>query len=102
MTNDEILKIIDFLNQKKLLTVEQYDELKTKVFPNFLEAEKQIRRRVLVSDEDWTQAKALFFGMEYANLSGKVINAEILNILPQDLAENYRIVIKKEKISKSA
>ncbi len=93
MTNDEILKIIDFLNQKKLLTTEQYDELKTKVFPNFLEAEKQIRRRVLVSDEDWTQAKALFFGMEYANLSGKVINAEILNILPQDLAENYRIVI---------
>jgi type IV pilus assembly protein PilB len=30
-------------------------------------------------------------------LSGKVINAEILNILPQDLAENYRMVVFNKK-----
>ena len=93
MTKKELTKLLDFLRDKKLVSDEQYEELANEKFATFSEASKKIRRKVLISDEDWTQAKALFFDMEYINLSGKVINAEILNILPQDLAENYRMVV---------
>ncbi|MBT4349786.1 type II/IV secretion system protein [bacterium] len=97
MTKKELKKILDFLLSKKSITDDQYQEFAKQTFANFSIAEKQIRRKILVSDEDWTQIKALFFEMEYGVLSGKVINAEILNILPQDLAENYRMVVFDKK-----
>ncbi|MCB9802863.1 type II/IV secretion system protein [Candidatus Nomurabacteria bacterium] len=93
MTKKEILKLLSFLQEKRLINDQQYQELLNNKASSFSELEKDLRRKILVSDEDWTQAKAVFFDMEYINLSGKVINSEILNILPQDLAENYRMVV---------
>ncbi len=100
MTKKELKKILDFLKAKSVIDDDQYQEFSEKKFSNFKEAEKSIRRQVLVSDEDWTQAKAVFFDMEYVSLAGKVINAEILNILPQDLAENYSMVVFNKEASK--
>ncbi len=93
MTKKELLKLLSFLQTKRLVNDTQYQEFLNTKFDSFADVEKQVRRKILISDEDWTQGKGIFFDMEYINLAGKVINAEILNILPQDLAENYRMVV---------
>lgn len=93
MTKKELLKLLSFLQSKRLINDQQYQEFLNSKFDSFADLEKQIRRKILISDEDWTQGKAIFFDMEYVNLAGKVVNSEILNILPQDLAENYRMVV---------
>lgn len=93
MTNQELKKILNFLKEQNFATQEQYDELSTNSYESFPEAEKEIRRLILVSDEDWAMVKAYFYDMEYVNLIGKKIEAEILNILPQDLSENYKLVV---------
>ena len=93
MALSEAQKLLDYLKNNQLVNDDQYNELIKTQFVSFADLEKTVRRLVLVSDEDWTQAKAVFFGMEYANLIGQAISPDILNILPADLAENYQIVV---------
>jgi type IV pilus assembly protein PilB len=93
MTQEEAQKLLDFLKEKQLLTDDQYKELASNNYPTFNELEKQVRRAILISDEDWFQAKGVFYDLEYVNLIGQKIESEILNILPEDLSENYQMVV---------
>ena len=93
MTKQEAQKLLDFLKEKNLLTDEQYKELTTSEYATFDELEKQARRAILISDEDWVQAKGVFYDLEYVNLVGRKIDSEVLNILPEDLSENYKMVV---------
>ncbi len=93
MTLQELKKVLDFLKDHNLLNDEQYKSLADQEFTNFAEAEKHIRRVVLISDEEWVQAKGVFYDLEYKSLIGEKIGADILNILPHDLSENYKMVV---------
>lgn len=93
MNQAELKKLLDFLKANKLLGDKLYESLFQQQFSSFAEAEKVIRRSVLVSDEDWTKVRGAFYDLEYISLVGRNIDAEILNILPQDLSENYKVVI---------
>lgn len=46
-----------------------------------------------VAKEALAQAKGAVLGMPYVNLEGKEIPLSVLKILPQDLAENYQMLI---------
>ena len=97
MTSQELKKVLDFLKNHNLLNDDQYKSLSGQQFSTFVEAEKQIRRVILISDEEWVQAKGVFYDLEYKSLIGEKIGPEILNILPQDLSENYKMgVFNKE------
>jgi type IV pilus assembly protein PilB len=93
MTQLELKKILDFLKTKKFLNDKQYKELSKQPFDTFADAEKKIRRAALISGEDWTEVKGVFYDIDYLSLIGRKIDSEVLNILPQDLSENYRLVV---------
>jgi len=93
MTQQEAQKLLDSLKGNNLLNDDQYTELISKEYPDFEELEKQVRRVILVSEEDWTQAKGAFYDLEYTNLIGHKIDSEVLNVLPENLSENYQMVI---------
>lgn len=93
MASIEIKRLLDFLKERTLLKAEQHQRLSERQFASLAEAEKEIRRLVLVSDEDWAQAKGFFYNLEYVNLLGRGIAGEVLNILPHDLSENYKMVV---------
>lgn len=93
MTQPEAQKVLDFLKAQSLLNDDQYKELNTRSYSTFEDLEKQVRRLVLISDEDWTRVKGIFYDIEYINLIGGKFDSEILNILPQNLSENYQMVI---------
>ena len=103
MTKQEAQKLLDFLKEKDLLNSDQYKELATSEYATFDELEKQTRRAILISDEDWVQAKGVFYDLEYTSLIGRKIDSEILNILPEDLSENYKMVVfNKEGVNLEA
>jgi len=93
MTQIESNKLLDWLKGHNLLSDEQYQALASRTYASFDDLEKQVRRLVLISDEDWTQAKGVFYDIIYINLIGRKIDSDILNILPQDLSENYKMII---------
>ncbi len=93
MTNKELKKVLDFLQENQHITSKQYSGLFSKKFSTFSDLEKTITRTVMLSKEDLAKVKAIFFDMPYFSLIGKTIDPEILNLLPQDLAENYNMAV---------
>ncbi|MDP2812152.1 MAG: GspE/PulE family protein [bacterium] len=93
MTKLETKKLLDFLREKELINGDQYKDLFLETFDFFEDLEKSVRRISLISEEDWTQAKAVFFDLNYVSLIGRKIEADTLNILPADLSENYQMVV---------
>lgn len=93
MSNGQIKKLIDYLLEQKLITQEQHTLFLDQNFPDLDSAGRFIRREVYLSAEKWTEVLSNVLNVKYANLIGRNIPAETLNIIPQDLAENYQIVV---------
>lgn len=97
MEKQKIKKVLDFLQENKYIDDKQYSELFNQKFASFSDLEKSITRVAVLSKEDLSKVKSIFYNMEYISLIGKTINTDILNILPQDLAENYEMVVFEQK-----
>ena len=97
MTKPEAQKLLEALKVNNLLDDDQYKTLNSNEYPTFEELEKQVRRTILISNEDWAQAKGAFYDLEYATLIGHKIDTSILNILPENLSENYQMVVFSQK-----
>jgi len=97
MTKKEIKKVLDFLQENKYIDSKQYSELFNKKFASFSDLELTVSRIVMLSKEDLAKVKAIFFDMSYVSLIGKTIEPDVLNILSQDLSENYSMVVFDQK-----
>lgn len=93
MDAEETKKLFDYLKEQGFINDDQYQELMQQNFASFSDMEKYLRRVALLSSEDWTQAKGVFYDIEYANLIGRNIDSAVLNILPESLSENYKMVV---------
>ncbi len=95
------------INQDKLLKDLQdrgmikYDQLNL-----ILEEAKESKRGVeeilekIVNIEDLTQAKSRFYNLAYQNITELIINNKVLNIIPSEVAQNYKIICFGEKDKK--
>ncbi len=99
MPSTQVPQLLDLLLQQQLITQDQHRSFVDQNFQRMSEAEDFIKREIYIPDEKWTQIKSKILNLPYANLMGKVVKATILNTLPQDLAENYQVVVfdKDEK-----
>lgn len=89
----EAQRVLKWLKDSKFITEAQFNELSNQQFASFTDIENAVKNIVILLDEDWTQAKGVFYGLEYKSLIGADIDPAILNVLPQDLAENYQMVV---------
>lgn len=89
----EAQRVLKWLKDSKFITEAQFNELSNQQFASFTDIENAVKNIVILLDEDWTQAKGVFYGLEYKSLIGTDLDPEILNVLPQDLAENYQMVV---------
>jgi len=83
--------VIDVLLQEELLPRDRYEEIKKQATKD-TDILEIIERKGIVSEEDVTKAKSKVSGIPYVDLFGKVIKRDLLNIIPQDLANNYEII----------
>lgn len=51
-----------------------------------------IEERRFIREEDIVQAKAALLEFPYIDLFGRIVRGDVLNLIPQELAENYRMV----------
>ena len=84
-------ELINLLIQNKLITTEQLAELKKS--PNFNNnSEEIIIKSGLVNIEEIINLKAKVYNLNYKNLAGVKITDQVLNVIPPEVAENYKII----------
>lgn len=86
------LSLADILLQQNALTAAKLGELQAQAQKNQQSLELVIQSSGAVRDEDLIKAKGLLYNVPAVDLFGKIVRAEILNIIPQELANNYRMV----------
>ena len=93
MSSTQVRQLIDALLHERLITDEQQTQLQDQNFSDLKSAETYIRRVIYIPSEKWAQLASKVINVPYMNLIGKAVGATILNTIPQDLAENYQIVV---------
>ncbi len=94
---DKFLKI---LLDKKIVTPEEIDELKTMVAEG-KDIEDILIERKIINFEKITELKAEVAGIAYQDISDLEISDDILNIIPFEVAKNYKIACFPELATKS-
>ena len=84
-------ELADLLVQNKLITAEQLIEIKKQPDYN-INPEEALIKSGLVDVEELTKTKAKVYNLEYRFLVGVNILDEVLNLIPAEVAENYKIV----------
>lgn len=84
--------ILDILVTQGNLTAEQKEQVVELANSNALTIENALKQKAFVSDEDIAQAKAMLFDMQYQDLAEIDLTTEALHVIPEDIANNYRLV----------
>ncbi len=94
-------KFLSFLEKKQILNQEQLNNIKEKIQDKKFDLESFVIKEKILEEEELTKQRAEFHNLEYMNLIDFEVKEDALNFLPQEIADNYRIVCfdkKPEKI----
>ncbi len=84
--------LADVLLEQKLLTPTKLGELQAQAQQSGEALDTIIEHANIVREDDMLKAKSVLYNVPPVDLFGKIVRAEILNIVPQELAVNYRMV----------
>lgn len=84
-------KLLDVLRNERALTEKQIHELEDEAAKSGKDILALIQEKALVREEELAKARSLIFGLPYADLFGKIIPANILKIVPEEIARNYQM-----------
>ncbi len=89
---EKMEELINLLVQKQLITEDKLLEAQKKADSLGKSLEEVLFREGLVEVEEYTKLKAEVYELPYENLLEKRINPRVLNIIPSEVAENYKII----------
>jgi type IV pilus assembly protein PilB len=84
-------ELINLLVQNKLITPEQLAEIRQLPAYN-ASPEEAIIKNGLVDADDLTKLKAKIYNLNYQSLIDVKISDQVLNLIPLEVAENYKII----------
>ena len=84
--------LLSILLQEKLIDGDRAGELLAESQKSGKSADALIEESGLVEEEKLAEIKGRIFNLPYANLVGREIKFEDLNILPKDVAENNQVI----------
>lgn len=84
--------LLDLLLTDNLLSKEQADALTAESQQTGQPVNELIESKNMVREEDLVREKGKLYNIPYIDLFGRVVRGEILNLIPKELAENYRMV----------
>ncbi|MCK4539951.1 Flp pilus assembly complex ATPase component TadA [Candidatus Parcubacteria bacterium] len=85
-------EILRHLVENQMLTLEQASEFKKKANADKKSIEEILANKKIISLEDLTKLKAGLYNLPYENLREKDIDENAINIIPGEVAENYKII----------
>ncbi|MBI5467122.1 MAG: type II/IV secretion system protein [Candidatus Kerfeldbacteria bacterium] len=83
--------LADVLLSQKALSASKLGELQAQAQQNHVTLDEIIEHANVVREEDLLKAKGMLYNVPPVDLFGKIVRAEILNIIPQELAINYKM-----------
>ena len=89
---DSDLKILDTLTLRQVLTAEKAKEIENEITAKGVNLENFLLENKIVNEEQITEARAQIAGMPYFNLLEKEVPEAILNFLPEEIAQTYKII----------
>jgi type IV pilus assembly protein PilB len=93
-------KFFSFLQNKQALNEEQVNLISEKIQDENFNLESFILKEKFIDEEKLTEFKAEFHNLPYINLVDYEIKEDSLNFLPQEIANNYKIVCFEKKPKK--
>ncbi|HSW88344.1 MAG TPA: ATPase, T2SS/T4P/T4SS family [Candidatus Saccharimonadales bacterium] len=90
-SNDE-QSIIDILLKEKLITPEQYEDVKIKNSSTGKSYEEILQSLHIVPDEKLTEVKAQLLGVPYVLLDSTAFSPEALNFISRGVAERFHLI----------
>ncbi|MFH1028378.1 MAG: GspE/PulE family protein, partial [Pseudomonadota bacterium] len=84
--------LLDVLLSERMIDQTTYQAVRQESARTSLPAEKILEKRKAVREEDLVRAKSALYNIPYIDLFGRIVRAEVLNVIPQELAENYQMV----------
>jgi len=95
MTKQE--ELIDLLVKSKLIGVEQLAKIKNLAASSQEDLDSILIKQRIVDSEELTKIKAQLFKLPYQLLLNQKVEDQALNVIPLEVAENYKIIcLKKE------
>lgn len=85
-------QFLQALIKENLLTKEKASELQTRAILVKKAPEELIMSENLIDEEKLTTVKAKLLNIPFVDLKGKKIPRKVLNLIPQEVAENYQMV----------
>lgn len=83
--------VLDVLIESKLIPADLAESLKVESTNLGISQEELLLKKRLVTEEQLSQARAKFLGVEFVKLSTKGISPEILNYIPEPVSRRYTI-----------
>lgn len=89
---DKQKKFLDFIVAHKLISAPTAVEMSAEIEESGKTVDEVVTARNLINIEDFVKAKAEFLNFSYVDLADKDVPEDILNIVPTNVAEHYRII----------
>ncbi|MBU1037021.1 GspE/PulE family protein [Patescibacteria group bacterium] len=86
-------RLLDALKAENLISLQTYNEYLKIIKDNPRKLDQLLEDNSLITPEVLAQFKGKVLKIPYLSLEGKIINKDVLKILPQDLAENYQLLV---------
>ncbi|MFH0840374.1 MAG: ATPase, T2SS/T4P/T4SS family [bacterium] len=90
-------KLLDFLVQKNLVKAEDANKITTELMGSRKDLERVVVNSGMIESEKFVEAKAEFMNLPYANLYDAKVEEDILNSIPSEVADNYKVVCFKKE-----
>ena len=84
--------LADILVREKMITPAKLQELQAQAEQNHVTIEQALQSSGVLRDEDLIRARGLLLNVPPVDLFGKIVRADVLNIIPVELASNYRMI----------
>jgi len=85
-------ELLDVLLEEKKIKRTQYEEIKKEAKEKGTTPERLLEEKKIVREDDLSKAKSKVYNLPYIDLFGRMVRADVLNIIPQELAQNYKVV----------
>jgi len=90
MTKQE--ELLKFLVENNFIEFEQLKKLVKEARVDNKEIEEMLLAKKVINDEELTRIKAKIYSLEYANLTEMEIAEDVLNVISENVAENYKVI----------
>ncbi|MBL7151284.1 MAG: type II secretion system ATPase GspE [Candidatus Omnitrophica bacterium] len=86
------MEIVELLLKQGIITPEQIQRAKEETKRTGITLERALQKLGLLNEEEIAKARANALGVPYMDLDGYIIDAELVKLIPEQLAKKYRTV----------